>query len=391
MDLASVQAFMQDQKIDAWLVYDFRGNNSIFAQVLPGKRWTTRRAVHLIPASGEPVLLSHGIDENQFKQLSVQRERYLSWEDFNDWLRAKLAGMGRVAMEYAPGGALPVVSIVDAGTVELVRSMGVEVVSSADLIQVSAAIWSSEAQKNHAKACSELTRIKDAAFDLIRERLAGGRAVVEHEVQRFILDQFKQAGLETAEPPIVAANAHAGDPHFAPSADDPTPIKKGDWVLIDLWARVPGDENVYCDITWVAFAGKDVPSKHREVFEVVRKARDSAVERAVGAWKAKERVCGWQLDEAARQVIIGAGYGEYIRHRTGHSLSPGPDVHGIGVNIDNLETHDTREMLPGIGFTVEPGIYLPEFGVRLEIDVFVDPSAGPKITSCKQDEIVLLG
>lgn len=390
MDLASVQIYMQDQRIDGWLLYDFRGNNQVLAQLLPGKRWTTRRALYLIPATGRPVVLNHGIDENQFKTLSVDRERYLSWGDFNDWLRTKLGGMGRVAMEYAAGGALPVVSIVDSGTVEFVRSLGVEVVSSANLIQVCAAVWSPEAQKNHAKACAEVTRIKDGAFNLIRERLAGGKKVLEHEVQQYILDQFKAAGLETAEPPIVGVNPHSGDPHYFPSPDHPMEIKKGDWILIDLWARVPGDENVYCDITWVGFAGKDVPGKHREVFEVVRKARDSVVERAVVAWKAQERICGWQLDEAAREVIIGAGYGEFIRHRTGHSLSPGPDVHGMGVNIDNLETHDTREMLPGIGFTVEPGIYLPEFGVRLEIDVFVDPSAGPKITSCKQDEIVLV-
>ena len=388
MDLASVQTYMQDQRIDAWLVYDFRGNNPILAQVLPGKRWTTRRAVLLIRASGRPVLLHHGIDVNQFKKLSIDREAYLSWQDFREWLGGKLAGLSRVAMEYAAGGSLPVVSIVDAGTVELVRSFGVEVVSSANLIQVCVATWSAEAQKNHAKACQEVARIKDEAFGLIRDRLAGAKAVAEHEVQGFILERFKASGLETSEPPIVAVNAHAGDPHYEPSGEKPTPIRKGDWALIDLWARMPGDENVYCDITWVGFAGKDVPGKHREVFEVVRKARDAAVERVAGAWKNKERVCGWQIDEAARQVIIGAGYGAFIRHRTGHSLSPGPAVHGLGVNIDNLETHDTREILPGIGYTVEPGIYTPEFGVRLEINVFTDPAKGPVVTSCIQDEVI---
>ncbi len=386
----TVQQFMLEQKIDGWLVYDFRGNNPILARLLPGKRWTTRRAVLFIPATGKPTLLAHGIDEHQFDGVTVPREKYLSWKDLFEWLHTKLAGMQRVAMEYAPGATLPAVSIVDAGTVELVRALGVEVVSSANLIQACVACWSPEALEAHRTTSARVGQIKDDAFKLIRERHAASKGVTEYDVQQHIVAAFANAGLEATEAPIVGVNAHSGDPHYEPSASSPTPIRKGDWVLIDLWARAPGEQNIYSDITWVGFAGKEVPARHKEVFQIVRAARDASLQRAVDAWKIGERVQGWQLDDAARGVIINAGFEKYIRHRTGHSLSPGPMVHGIGMNLDNLETHDTREMLPGLGFTIEPGIYLPEFGVRLEIDVYVDPKKGPMVTSVLQDEIVLM-
>lgn len=386
----SVQQYMKEQRIDAWLVYDFRGSNSIFAQLLPGKRNTTRRALLLVPGAGDPVLLEHGLDSQQFDSAGVKRERYLGWEDLQGWLRAKLSGCGRVAMEYAPGGALPVVSIVDAGTVELVRSLGVEVVSSANLIQVCVATWSPAALAAHHDASAKVDKIKDEAFDLIRRQLRDAKPINEYDVVMFIMKRFADEGLEPQDAPIVGVNAHSGNPHFEVSAKTPSPIKPNDWVLIDLWARKPGDENVFSDITWVGFCGKEVPAKHQKVYEVVAGARDASVTRATQAWKSGEAVQGWQLDDAARQVIIDAGFGQYIMHRTGHSLSPGPKVHGVGFNLDNLETHDTRLMLPGLGFTIEPGIYLPEFGIRSEINVFVDPKQGPVLTSKRQEKPLLL-
>jgi Xaa-Pro dipeptidase len=235
-----------------------------------------------------------------------------------------------------------------------------------------------------------VTRVKDGAFALIRERLATGTAVTEFEVQQWMAREFEKAGLQANEPPIVAANAHSGDPHYEPKAETSSPIRKGDWVLIDLWARVPGEENIFSDITWVGFAGPTVPDKHRRIFDTVKRGRGASVRRAQSAWKAGERIQGWQLDDASMTELRAGGHGEFIRHRTGHSLSPGPMVHGLGMNLDNLETHDTREMLPGIGFTVEPGLYLPEFGVRLELNMFVDPATGPVITSCVQDEPLIL-
>jgi Xaa-Pro aminopeptidase len=394
MPFDEVQDYMRQQRIDGWLVYDFRGNNPVLAQLLPGNRWTTRRALLYIPSTGQPTLLHHGIDAAQFAPVaadpSVKCDRYLTWEDLNGWLRARLGGQARIAMEYAPGGALPVVSIVDAGTVELVRAAGAEVVSSANLIQVAVARWSDKALAGHAKASSEVARIKDEAFDLVRQRLARGQSVTEREVQQQILRDFAAAGLETPEPPIVAVNDHSGDPHFEVSLEQPALIRAGDWLLIDLWARLPGDENIFSDITWVACAAAEVPAKHRQIFETVKAARDRCVARARDAWQAREPVQGWQLDDAARDVLVAAGFGQYVRHRTGHSLSAGPKVHGIGVNIDNLETHDTRQLLPGLGFTVEPGLYLPEFGVRLEINCYVHPTDGPTVTSCVQDDVVLL-
>ncbi len=381
---------MADERIDGWLLYDFRGNNPIFAQLLPGKRSTTRRAFLFVPARGEPAMLVNPLDAHFFAGAGVELQQYIGWRDLHAWLAGRLAAGGRIAMEYSPGNALPVVSIVDAGTVDLVRSFGAEVVSSANLIQVQVAVWSVAARERHAHASERVAAIKDGAFELIRARLSAGAAVHEYEVQQHITAQFRAAGLEYPDDPIVAVNAHSGNPHFEVTAAGSAPIRKGDWVLIDLWARVPGDENIYSDITWVGYAGPQPSSKHREVFEVVRAARDAAVTCARNAWRQQLPLQGWQVDDAARGEIERAGYSHGLKHRTGHSLSPGPKVHGVGVNIDNLETHDTRALLPGIGFTVEPGIYLPEFGVRLEINVFMDPAKGPTITSCLQDDILRL-
>lgn len=390
MNLQPVQDYLREQKIDGWLIYDFRGNNPVLAQLLPGKRWTSRRAVLFVPAQGEAKLLVNPLDAGQYEGAPVARELYISWEQFRDWLAKQTAGKARVAMEYAPGGALPVVSVVDAGTVELVRALGLEVVSSANLIQVCVARWSDAAVAAHAVASAAVGKIKDEAFAQIGLRVKAQGRVAEHEIQQFIMRRFAEEGLETDNPPIVAANAHSGDPHYEPSAEKPAFIQPGDWVLIDLWARKPGDENIFSDITWTGFVGNKPSEKHREIFNVVTGARDAALERAAQAWKNRESVQGWQLDDAARNVIVRAGHEKFIKHRTGHSLSPGPKVHGIGFNLDNLETHDTREMLPGLGFTIEPGVYLPEFGVRSEINVFVDPQRGPMVTSGIQREMVLI-
>lgn len=393
----AVREAMREEKIAGWLVHDFRGSNPILARLLPppagAKRWTTRRAVLWVPAEGEPELLSHAIDEGQFGGVDVRVRRYVTWRDLHGFLAERVGSGQRVAMEYSPGAALPAVSWVDGGTVDLVRGLGAEVVSSADLVQVSLARWGEEAARVHAEVSCKVAGIKDAAFEMIRERVRAGQNVTECEVQALIMARFTEAGLDPQDPPIVAVNAHAGDPHFEPRPDRDTPIRRGDWVLIDLWARRPGEEHIFSDITWVACAvgsQSEVPAKQREVFEVVKRARDASLARAQRGW-AEGGVRGFELDDAARDEIVRAGYGQYIKHRTGHSLSPGPVVHGMGMNLDNLETHDTRRMLAGTGFTIEPGVYLPEFGVRLEINVYVDPTKGPVVTSCVQDEIVLVG
>lgn len=392
LDWSRAQQLLRAHKIDAWLVADFRGSNAVLGLLLGGAKHTTRRAALLIPAHGTPTLLCHGLDANQYTTiLGVRVEQYLSWRDLHLWLASRLAPCKRVAMEYAPGCTLPVVSIVDAGTVELVRAMGVEVVSSADVLQQCVAVWSDKALEVHRKASATVAAIKDEAFAFIASHVKNAKPVTERDAQQLILRRFREEGLEVGEAPIVAVNGHAGDPHFEVSATNPSPITAGDWVLIDLWSRYPGEENIYSDITWVGYCGAQAPTRHQQVFEVVRAARDASVALARQRWKAKLPLQGWELDEAARSVIVEAGFERAIKHRTGHSLSPGPRVHGLGVNLDNLETHDTREVLPGLGYTVEPGVYLPEFGVRLEINVFTHPVEGPLITSCVQDRVVACG
>jgi Xaa-Pro dipeptidase len=391
MNLPAIQEHMRDQRIDAWLVYDFRGSNPVLAQLIGGKRHLTRRVMLCIPAQGEPRLLVHHIDAGQFRNMPMPVDLYLTWQDLRAWVMRQGEGRSRLAMEYAPGGGLPAMGIVDAGTIELVRSAGVDVVSSADLVQTSVAIWSAAAIENHAVSGAKTGQIMADAWSLIRDRLAAGSPVHEIDVQRFIMGRFEAQGLETPDPPICAVNAHSGDPHFEITPDNSAPIRKGDWVLIDLWARVPGEENPFSDITWMGYAGPTPPEAHAKVYAAVKAARDAAVDFVRDAWNDNRRlVQGWQVDDASRDQIVRAGFAHGIKHRTGHSLSGGTRVHGVGVNIDNLETRDTRTVLPGVGFTVEPGVYLPEFGVRLEIDVYMHPANGPVVTSCIQDDIVRL-
>lgn len=402
MNLKDLQHFMIERGVDAWLVWDFRNSNPNLARLVPprvagGKRFLTRRCALWIPSRGEPVLLAHSIDRSSFDGATlagggaVRIESYLSWQDLHAWLKGRIASGSHVAMEYAPENTLPAVSITDAGTVELVRSMGAQVVSSADLIQFAVARWDERARESHEWASREVGAIQDSAFALMRERRRAGKPVTEWEVHQHIHEHFRAAGLETPDGPIVAVNAHGADPHFENTKENSVEIRNGDWILLDLWARRPGDEHIFSDITWVAYAGDRVSDRHRKVFDTVKAGRDAAVRLA------QQKACrGWELDEVCRQTIISAGYGAHIKHRTGHSLSPGPLVHGSGVNIDNLETHDTRELLPGVGFTVEPGVYIPDgadgpgFGVRLEINVWMDPRRGATVTSCIQDDVVLV-
>ncbi|CAN5836062.1 M24 family metallopeptidase [soil metagenome] len=394
---AALQTFMQSRGIDAWVLWDFRGSNPILAQLFPAvtaqgaatKRWTTRRSAIIIPRRGPTIALVHSIDASQFERDPFAKHVYLTWQELHARLKAELAGCAAVAMEYSPLAELPAVSFVDAGAVELVRALGVKVVSSADLIQATIARWSPAAQADHARVSALVTGIKDSAFALISAALAARQPITERDVQSHIEREFAAAGLQTDGQPVVAVNAHAGDPHFEVDAAKPAPITRGDWVLIDLWARTPGKAHIYSDITWVGCCGAPT-AEQQQVYAAVKRARDAALRLAQDAWTSQRTVRGWELDDAARHELVSAGYEKYIRHRTGHSLSMGPKVHGLGVNLDNLETHDTREMLPGVGFTIEPGLYLPNFGVRLEINVFVDEKKGPVVTSCVQDEILKL-
>ena len=389
-DLQKIQAHMRAEGIGAWLVYDFRGSNPVFWQLLGQRRQTTRRVFLVIPATGAPRLICSMVEPEALAGLQVQLTHYASWTQMEDLLREAVGGQGRVAMEYSPGGALPIMSWVDGGTLELVRSLGPEVVSSADLCQVALAVWSAEALVSHRDACRQVAEVKDAAFEHIRYALANHTALSEYGVQEFISAEFTKRGLDMDHPAIVGVNQNSGNPHYGPSETASASIQHGDWVLIDLWARHPGEQHIFGDITWVGFAGSRVPEPQSAVFAVVREARDKVVARLQEAWRGGEALQGWQLDRVARDIIAGYGYGEQYVHRTGHSLGPGPTVHALGVNLDDLETHDERQILPGTGFSVEPGIYLPEFGVRLEINMYVDPKTGPEVTTPQQNEVVLL-
>ena len=388
--LEAAQGFLRQAKIDAWLIYDFRGSNPVFRHVLDQSRAATRRAFLLIRPAGAPILLTHPVDQAAFRAVPFTRCFYRGWIEMRAKLRELLGEAKTLALEYSGEGSLPVAAIVDAGTVELLRSWGHEIVSSADLFQVSAAAWDEAALDSHKQASRLVAEVKDAAFDHVRHAVRQDRSVSEYELQQFILAGFAARGLETTDVPIVQANGHSGDLYYEPTAESSTPIGRGDWLLIDIWARLPGRRNVFADIAWVAFCGAEPPARHRAVFEIVRGARDKAVAYLQACWARGEALQGWQVDAVARSHIVAAGHGAHFLHRTGHSLGPGEHLHALGVNIDDLETRDTRLVLPRLGFSIEPGIYLPEFGVRLEINVYVDPAAGPVVTTPMQDEIVLL-
>ncbi|MBX3390813.1 MAG: aminopeptidase P family protein [Phycisphaeraceae bacterium] len=412
MELRSLQEFMGERRIDAWLLHDFRNTNPIFLRLFPGKRHVTRRSFAIVPAQGEPKLITQSLDEGAFatgeSTKALKRVVYSGWKDLHATLAREVGMLGRVAMDYSPGDALPVMDVVPSGVLDVVRNMGLEVVSSANLVQVSIARWGAEAKKKHDTVSKHTGEIMPGAFAFIAERLRAGKEVFELEVAEWVRAQFTTKGLEWPDGPIVSVNGHAADPHYEPIERTPTKINKGDWVLIDMWARVKGErdgeENVYSDITWTGFVGKEVPPGMKRVFDSVRNARDASVKLAQESWKSGKAVQGWQLDEAARGVFERDGFLPFVKHRTGHSLSPGVMVHGMGMNLDNFETRDTREMLGDIGFTIEPGLYLskeeaervcgkgtPSFGVRNEINVYVDPKNGPQITSCVQNEPVLIG
>ena len=380
-DLAAVQAAVRDLGVDGWLLYDFRGLNVLARRVLalPADAILSRRWFYYIPNQGEPRKLVHRIEPHALDHLPGSATPYLRWQELEAGVAALTAGARRVAMEYVPRNANPYVSRVDAGTVELVRSNGVEVVSSGDLIQLFETCWDDEQWAMHLEAAKHTRSAYDAAFAFIAERVRRDGAVRETEVQQRILDHFRQHGLITDHPPIVGVGPHSGDPHYAPAAGPgDTAMQEGDFVLIDLWAKLDRPRAVYSDLTRVGFVGRDVPARHAEIFRVVAQARDAAIQRVRTAYDKGEPFQGWQVDRAAREVIERAGYGEAFCHRTGHSI--GQETHGNGANMDDLETHEERRVLPRTCFSVEPGIYLPEFGVRSEVNVFIDKGRRVHVT-----------
>ena len=383
--IEQAQEYMGRRDINGWLLYDYRGLNPIFADTLGSVGHVTRPVWFWIPASGRPRLLLSFVDQSRFDHLNLDTSLFINRRDMIEKLRNELGLSGRVAMEYTPECALPRVSNVDGGTLDLVRSLGVEVIPSADLLQYATQRWNKEQFESHMYAAEKLTLIVLEAFRYIGDSLDSG--VTEYDVQAFIRNRFLEEGMIVTDGPAVAVNEHASDPHFDPTPENSSRIKRGDWVLIDLWTRLPDEDAMFGDITWTAYVGSDVPDKQREVFNIVIGARDAALAEIENAFREGRAIQGWELDKVARDYIAEAGYGDYFSHRLGHSL--GREVHSNAVNLDSWETHDTRQLIPGIAVTIEPGIYIPEFGVRSEIDVFISDN-GPQVTTQMQRDVVLI-
>lgn len=368
--LREMQQALGDDGLDAWLFCDFRGSDPIGRRILAlDDRLATRRWFYCVPAAGAPEALVSAVEPGVLDRLPGQRRIYRTWQELHAGVRALLADCRRVAMQYSPNNDVPYVARVDAGTVELVRGCGVEVVSSADLVQRFEAVWSAAQYASHCRAARQVRAAVAAAFDEIARRQRAAATCGEGDLQRFILEQFAARGLVTHDPPIVAVGAHSADPHYQPPSHGGAAIGPGDFVLVDLWAKEPA--GVYADITWTGYVGAAVPERYARIFDLVRAARDAGVDAARRALRQRLAVRGCEVDAAVRQVIAAAGFGDRFVHRTGHSI--GVEVHGNGANIDGFETPDTRRLLPGTCFSIEPGIYLAgEFGVRSELNVFVD-------------------
>src|SRR5262245_47545404 len=370
--IESLQKALQQDKLDGWLFYGFRGIDPIAENILrlDHAKFTTRRWFYFVPANGTPQKIVHAIETGTLDALPGDKHVYLPWQQLHQVLRQALTGMKKVAMQYSPLNAIPYISRVDAGTLELVRSFGVEVVSSADLVQVFEAVWTDEQLDTHLYAAKHMREIVDEIVKEVGRRVRDSVSVTEVEIQQFILKQYEQRDLTAGHPPIVAINAHSADPHFAPNLEDNLSMKKGDFLLVDMWSKRRSPHAVYDDITWTFFIGDSVPAEHQKIFEVVRNGRDAAIKAAEQRYPTGEALYGWQIDDEARQSITKAGYGEYFIHRTGHSIHE--EVHGNGANIDNLETQDSRRLMARTCFSIEPGVYLNgKFGVRSEVDMYL--------------------
>ncbi len=389
MDIRQIQTALADTHLDGWLFFDHHERDPLAYRVLGFKPAgaVTRRWYYFVPKSGEPRGLVHRIESGRLDLLPGAKTAYSSWKEQTDGLRTLLGGARRVAMQYSPLCAIPYVANVDAGTIELVRSLGVEVVSSAELIQIFEARWTPAMVQMHLEAGRRVDRVRREAHDFIKAAVRQHTPITEYTVRQFILKKFVEVGLVTDFGPIVAVNANASDCHYVPTEQQHSPIRLGDLVLLDMWAKLREPDAVFYDITWTAFCGDLPPEKMREVFTVVRDARDAGIRLITEAFAAAKPLRGCDVDDAVRGHIVAKGYGEYFTHRTGHSI--GREVHGNGANMDNFETHDERRLIPGTCFSIEPGIYLPEFGVRSEVNVLIEEK-GARVTGEIERELLLL-
>jgi Xaa-Pro dipeptidase len=385
MDMKAIQSALTERSLDAWLFYDHHHRDPIAYKVLglPESLMVTRRWFYVIPREGEPVKLVHRIEAGHLDSVPGSKREYSSWRELQDNLQAMLARHRNIAMQYSPNNAIPLIGLVDAGTVEMLRSFGKEIVSSGDLVARFEAAWTEEQIQSHFAARDAIDAIVPAAFEHIGRR-ARTNGVSEYEIQQWIAEAFRRENLITDDYPIVGANANSGNPHYEPKAQGSATIKPGDFVLLDIFAKKNTPNAVYYDITWTGVIGAPT-EKQAEIFKIVSGARDAGIKKVQDAFVAGHRIAGWEVDQATREFIANAGYGDRFVHRTGHSI--GVQVHGNGANMDNLETKDDREIIPNTCFSIEPGIYLPEFGVRSEVNVLIRNGAA-EVTGKIQRELV---
>ncbi len=376
--LQQIQGELAKHGLDGWLLYDFHGSNDVAVSFLKLTGIVTRRSFYLIPSSGLPVAFVHNIEKEPFEHLLGEKEFYSSYRVLEEMLRNRLTGQKRLAMEYSEMGRLPYIGKVDAGTIELVRSFGVEVVSSADLVSKFSACLTEDQIALHRTAAQLVNSIKDEAFALIKSRLESGTKVTEYDVTQFIMEKFASEKMVTDHPPICGVGKNGGNPHYVPTEENSSEIKRDDLILIDLWAKLDRPGAVMADITWMAFAGPEIPEKFVADFQILCMARDAACSFISKKWKEGTTVYGYQVDDVCRGVIEADEKGAFFTHRTGHSIFEA--THGPGPNIDNLETEDRRRLLPGHLFSIEPGLYMEDYGLRTEINVLITES-GPEITS----------
>lgn len=380
----NVQALLENDKLDGWLLWDFRRQNTLAAAFLGlGKdKLLSRRFFYWIPVQGEPIKIVHAIEQDVLASLPGEVRTYRTWQEYEEALEKLLQGKKRIAMEYSPKNRNPYVSKVDGGTLELVQSFGVKVESSANLLQQKTSVLDEEQMKSHRFAAKVLDETCDLAFREIANNLGN---ITEWQVQQFILQEFAKRGCETSDPPICAVNQNSANPHFSPDPQCKRAIQKGDFILIDLWCK----QTIYADICKVGVADSSPTARQQEIFDIVKEAQDEALSLVQERFSKNEPVMGWEVDQKARDIIRRYGYGEYFIHRLGHNI--GENDHGDGAHLDNFETKDGRQLLPGTCFSIEPGIYLPnDFGIRLEIDVLVEPDGKIVVTGGKQDKITCL-
>jgi Xaa-Pro aminopeptidase len=388
MDLSAIQQALRERNIDAWLFYDHHHRDPIAYRVLglPDGLMVTRRWYYLIPAKGEPVKLVHKIESGHLDRLPGSKKQYAGWQELFSGLKQMLAPYRDVAMQYSPNNFVFTISMVDAGTADMIRGLGKNIVSAADLIAQFESTLTDEQIKSHFAARDVIDALTAEAFQEIGRRVRGG-GTHEHEIQQWFMEAFQRENLVTDDAPIVAVNANSGNPHYEPSSSRPVPIREGDFVLLDVWAKKNTPGAVFYDITWVGFVGEAPSDRQREIFKIVSEARDIGVKTVQDAISAAKPIAGWEVDQAVRAHIKKAKHGDHFIHRTGHSIAT--EVHSNGANMDDLEIHDERRILPNSLFSIEPGIYLPEFGVRLEVDVLVRPGSA-EVTGKIQREIVTI-